>query len=510
MMHGREKSDPTIVARKPTNAAGAPAAEPVERRAGAKGNAGQAGTHRTPSRASVSPGLDRVRQAAKDGRQERLTALLHHIDVDLLRWAYFQLKRDAAAGVDGLTWRDYGAELEARLGDLHARIHRGSYRAQPSRRRYIPKPDGRRRPLGIATLEDKIVQRATAEVLNAIYEEEFLGFSYGFRAGRSQHDALDALTTAIERTAVNWLLDADIAGFFDTVDHEQLIRFVERRIGDRRVVRLIRKWLKAGVMEDAEVRPGEVGTPQGAVISPLLANIYLHYVFDLWAQQWRRGQAQGNVIVVRYADDIVVGFAHKADAERFLAEMGERLRRFALTLHPDKTRLIEFGRHAAEDRKRRGLDKPDSFNFLGFTHICARNRRGRFFVKRRSRRDRMRVKLRAIKEELRRRRHDRPDEQGRWLRQVVTGWFNYHAVPANGAAIAAFRFHVIHLWRRTLQRRSQRDRTTWRRIGALARRWLPPPRIRHPWPTARFAVTHPRWEPGARMGLAGFCAGGAR
>lgn len=510
MMHGQEKSDPAVVATKPTNVEGQPTAEPAEQRVGAEGNAGQTDTHRTLCRASVSPGLDRVRQAAKDRSTDRFTALLHHLEVDLLRWAYFQLKRGAAAGVDGLTWRDYGEGLEARLQDLHARVHRGSYRAQPSRRQYIPKPDGRQRPLGIAALEDKIVQRAVVELLSAIYEEDFLGFSYGFRAGHSQHDALDALAMAIERTAVNWILDADIAGFFDAVDHEHLIRFVEHRIGDRRVVRLIRKWLKVGVMEDGEVRPGKVGTPQGAVISPLLANIYLHYVFDLWALQWRKRHAQGNVIFVRYADDIVVGFARKTDAERFLAEMRDRLRQFALTLHPDKTRLIEFGRFAAEDRKKRGLGKPESFDFLGFTHICARNRRGRFIVKRRSRRDRVRAKLRAIKEELLRRRHEPTDEQGQWLRQVVTGWFNYHAVPTNIAALAAFRHHVRRLWRRALRRRSQTDGTSWRRITALANRWLPRPRILHPWPSARFLVTHPRWEPGARMGLAGFCAGGTR
>ena len=508
MMHGREKSDPAVVAGKSANAVGQPTAEPMEPRAGAEGNAGQADTHRTPRRASVSPGLDRVRQAARERPKKKLTALLHHLDVDLLRWAYFQLKRDAAAGVDGLTWRDYGDGLAAKLADLHARIHRGGYRAQPSRRRYIPKPDGRQRPLGIAALEDKIVQRATVELLNAIYEEEFLGFSYGFRAGRSQHDALDALTVAIERTAVNWILDADIAGFFETVDHEHLIRFVEHRIGDRRVVRLIRKWLKVGVMEDGEVRPGEVGTPQGAVISPLLANIYLHYVFDLWAQQWRRRHAQGHIIILRYADDIVVGFAQQTDAERFLAAMGERLRQFALTLHPDKTRLIEFGRFAAERRARRGLGKPDSFDFLGFTHICARNRRGRFLVKRRSRRDRVRATLRAIKDELRRRRHEPTDAQGQWLRRVVTGWFNYHAVPTNSAALAAFRHHVTVLWLRALRRRGQRDRTTWPRIAALVNRWLPRPRIRHPWPSQRSAVSHPRWEPGAGMPHAGFCAGG--
>jgi len=510
MTHGREKSDPIIVAAKPPNAAGRPAEEAVERRVGAEGNVGQAGTRRTLSRASVSPGLDRVRRAARDRPRGRFTALLHHVDVDLLRWAYHQLQREAAPGVDGLTWRDYGEGLEARLQDLHARVHRGGYRAQPSRRQYIPKPDGRQRPLGIAALEDKIVQRATAEVLNAIYEEDFLGFSYGFRAGRSQHDALDALAVAIERTAVNFILDADIAGFFDTVDHAHLIRFVEHRVGDRRVVRLIRKWLKVGVMEDGEVRPGKVGTPQGAVISPLLANIYLHYVFDLWAEQWRRRHAQGNVILVRYADDIVAGFEHQAEAERFRAEMRERLRQFALTLHPDKTRLIEFGRQAAERRAGRGLGRPDSFDFLGFTHICARNRRGGFLLKRKSRRDRLRAKLRAIKEELRQRRHEPTDEQGHWLQQVLTGWFNYHAVPTNWAALGTLRYHVVRLWRRSLLRRSQKDRTTWARIAALAERWLPRPRILHPWPSARFIVKHPRWEPGARIGLAGFCAGGVR
>lgn len=510
MMNEREKSDSAVVAGKSANAGGQPPGESMEPRAGAEGNVGQPGAHRTPSRVSATPGLDRVRQAARERKEERLTALLHHVDVDLLRWAYSQLKREAAAGVDGLTWRDYGEGLEARLTDLHARVHRGSYRAQPSRRQYIPKPDGRQRPLAIAALEDKIVQRAVVEVLNAIYEEEFLGFSYGFRPGRSQHDALDTLSVAIERTAVGWILDADIAGFFDTVDHSWVIRFVEHRIGDRRIIRLIRKWLKAGVIEDGVVRPGEVGTPQGAVISPLLANIYLHYVFDLWANQWRHREARGNVILVRYADDIVVGFAHQAEAERFMAAMRERLARFALTLHPDKTRLIEFGRYAAERRARRGLGKPESFNFLGFTHICARTRRGGFCVKRKSRRDRVRAKLREIKEGLLQRRHDPIDEQGSWLKQVVTGWFNYHAVPTNFAALGTFRYHVGRLWLRALRRRSARDRTPWRRITVLVRRWLPTPRILHPWPFVRFSVTHPRWEPGARIGPAGFCAGGMR
>ena len=382
------------------------------------------------------------------------------MDVALLRTAYLALKREAAVGVDGTTWRDYGRDRERRLADLHDRIHSGAYRAQPSRRVYIAKPDGRQRPLGIAALEDKIVQRAVVEVLNAIWEADFLGFSYGFRSGRSQHDALDALAVGLEHGRVNWVLDADIEGFFDAVSHDWLIRFVEHRVGDRRVVRLIRKWLKAGMMEDGVVTPAEVGTPQGAVISPLLANIYLHYVFDLWADRWRRQHARGGVIPVRYADDIVAGFEHKADAERFLAALRDRLAGFALTLHPGKTRLIEFGRFAAANRARRGLGNPETFDFLGFTHICGRSRRGRFQLRRKSRRDRMQAKLRELKSELRRRWHEPIPHQGQWLRQVLTGWYTHHAVPTNSPSLGAFRDRVTELWMRALRRRSQKDRTT--------------------------------------------------
>jgi RNA-directed DNA polymerase len=508
-MHGREKSDPAIVAAKLANNLAQASAESAEPRAGAEENAEQDGMHRTPSRVVVSHGLERVRQTARGLKKEKFTALLHHVDTDLLSSSYLALKREAAAGVDGMTWWEYGDDLERKLEELHGRIHRGAYRAQPSRRHYIPKADGRQRPLGIAALEDKIVQRAIVEVLNAIYEEDFLGFSYGFRPGRSQHDALDALAVGIECTKVNFILDADIAGFFDTVSHEWLIRLVEHRIGDQRVIRLIRKWLKAGVMEDGVVTPSAVGTPQGAVISPLLANIYLHYVFDLWAHQWRQRHAQGNVIIVRYADDIVVGFEHEADAERFVAELRQRMAEFALTLHPDKTRLIEFGRRAADERKRRGLGKPETFNFLGFKHICARARKGHFQLRRKSRRDRMRMKLRELKAELNRRWHEPIPSQGQWLKQVVTGWYNYHAVPINGRALGAFRFHVIGLWMSTLRRRSQRDRTTWEQMNGIANRWLPRPRILHPWPNARFAVKHPRWEPYALVGHVRICAGGA-
>jgi len=492
MMHGREKSDPAIVARKPANKAGQPAAERVERRAGTEGNAGQQSTRRAQDRESVSQALERVRQAAKQRRKERFTALFHHLNCAMLRTAFFALKRDAAAGVDGVRWQDYEADLDRRIEDLSDRVHRGAYRAQPSRRRYIPKPDGRLRPLGIAALEDKILQRAVVEVLNAIYEEDFLGFSYGFRPGRGAHDALDALAVGISSRKVNFILDADIRAFFDTVDHEWLIRFVEHRIGDKRIIRLIQKWLKVGILEDGIVTVSDRGTGQGAVISPLLANIYLHYVFDLWAARWRRREATGDMIIVRYADDFIVGFQHEVDARRFLDEMRARLQEFALTLHPDKTRLIEFGRFAAERRARRGLGKPETFNFLGFTFICERNSRGQFLVKRTTRRDRMRATLRRIKEELRRRMHEPIPEQGAWLKQVVRGFFAYHAVPTNGSALRAFYYYVKRIWLRTLRRRSQKDRFSWQRMHGLAADWLPQPRILHPYPDKRFAVMHPR------------------
>jgi len=492
MMNGPEKSDSAIVAMKPANKAGRPAAEWVEPRAGTEGNTGQPHTRRTQSRGSVSQGLDRVRNAARQRKKEKFSALLHHVTVDLLRDAFLALKRRAAPGVDGVTWQDYEADLEGNLRELHAKVHRGTYRALPVRRRFIPKPDGKQRPLGVTALEDKIVQRAVVAVLNAIYEEDFLGFSYGFRPGRSQHDALDALAVAICETPVNWILDADIRGFFDSVSQEWLVRFLEHRIGDERVIRLVRKWLKAGVLDDGNWSVSEMGTPQGAVVSPLLANVYLHYVFDLWAKQWRRREATGNVIVVRYADDIVAGFEHEADARRFWDAMRARFEQFALELHGEKTRLLEFGRHAAVRRQRKGLGKPETFTFLGFTFICGKSRRGAFLLHRKTRGDRMRARLREIKEQLRSRMHDAIPEQGRWLKAVVTGFFAYHAVPTNSRALGAFRYHVTKLWLRTLRRRSQKDRMTWERMAKIAAHWLPAPRVLHPWPNQRFAVKHPR------------------
>jgi group II intron reverse transcriptase/maturase len=419
----------------------------------------------------------------------RFTALLHHIyNPDTLREAYFRLKRDAAPGVDGQTWGAYGEALEDNLRGLSERLKRGAYRAKPVRRVYIPKADGRQRPLGVPVLEDKIVQRATVEVLNTIYETDFLGFSYGFRPGRNQHHALDALYTGLLTRKVNWVLDADIRGFFDAIDHGWLVKFVEHRIADRRVVRLIQKWLNAGVLEDGTRTRSEEGTPQGGSVSPLLANIYLHYVFDLWVQWWRRTQARGDAIVVRYADDFTVGFQNKSDAERFLADLRERFRKFRLELHPDKTRLLEFGPYAAERRRRGGRGKPETFNFLGFTHICGKKRNGRFTVLRQTRRTRLQAKLNAVKTGLRRRWHDPIPAVGQWLRSVVSGHIRYYGVPMNGRALNLFRFQVGRMWYRAQARRSHKGRVTWERMRRLIDHWLPPARVCHPYPLRRMGV----------------------
>ena len=510
MMNGCGKSDSVIVAEKPTNKAGRLAAELVERRAGTEGNAVQQSTRRAQYRESVSQALARIRRVASQRKKEKFTALLHHISLEHLNEAFSDLKESAAPGVDGLTWRAYEEDLDSNIAGLHSRLHTGAYRALPSRRVYIPKPDGRQRPLAVAALEDKIVQRATIGVLNAIYEEDFLGFSYGFRPKRGQHDALDALVVGITTRKVNFILDADIRSYFDSVSQAWLIRFLKHRINDPRMIRLIQKWLTAGILEDGVVTISETGTGQGSVASPLLANVYLHYVFDLWAERWRRHEASGDMILVRYADDIIIGFQYETDARRFRDAMRERLAEYSLSLHPDKTRLIEFGRFAAPQHVRRGLCKPETFKFLGFTFICGRSRRGRFALKRKSRGDRMRAKLKEIKKEMRRQRHQPIPEQGKWLRQVVTGYFAYHAVPTNSRALHVFRHNVIDLWRRSLRRRSQKDRMTWDRIKKLADDFLPPARILHPWPHARFAVRHPRWEPSALIGHARICAGGAQ
>lgn len=488
-MDGRGKSDRPIVPGKPPNKAEAPAAEAVEGRGRAKGNLREQNTPRTQGRAGVPSALERIREATQKDRQQQFTALLHHVyEVERLRAAYYAMKRDAAAGVDGETWKHYGESLEANLQDLADRLKRGAYRARPVRRVWIPKADGRQRPLGVPALEDKLVQRVVVEVLNAIYESDFLEFSYGFRPGRSQHQALDALAVGITARKVNWVLDADIRGFFDTLDHEWLVKFVEQRVADRRVVRLIQKWLKAGVLEDGRRMRSEVGTVQGGSISPLLANVYLHYAFDLWVQQWRRERARGDVVIVRFADDFVVGFQHRQEAEQFLSELRERFARFGLELHADKTRLIEFGRFARQNRARRGQGKPETFNFLGFTHCCGKTRKGGFTVLRKTMRKRMQAKLKEVKQELRRRMHRPVPEQGAYLRSVVGGHVRYYGVPMNGAALNAFRQAIGWLWWRVLKRRSQTHHLPWRRMKKYIHRWLPPARICHPYPLVRFAV----------------------
>ena len=490
MMNGPGKSDsPTVPERSPNNA-GQPVAEGMEGNGLAKGNLPQQNASRTPSRTDAPSVLERVRQAAKKDRKLRFTALLHHIyNLETLRMAYFSLKKQAAPGVDGQTWRHYGEELERNLQDLSERLKRGAYRAKPVRRVYIPKADGRQRPLGVTALEDKIVQRAAVEVLNAIYETDFLGFSYGFRPGRSQHQALDALYTGLLTRKVNWVLDLDIRGFFDGLSHEWLVKFMEHRIADRRVVRLIQKWLNAGVLEDGKRIRMEEGTPQGGSASPLLANVYLHYVFDLWVQAWRRKQAHGDVIVVRFADDIVVGCKDKADADQFRAELTERMRKFNLELHPEKTRLLEFGPFAIDNRQRRGEGKPETFNFLGFTHICVKKRsNGMYTVLRQTIRKKLQAKLNEVKAELQRRMHEPIPELGKWLQAVVRGHIRYYGVPMNRPALFLFRFQVGRLWYRALSRRSQNGRIHWDRMRRLINRWLPWPKVCHPYPLRRMGV----------------------
>ena len=471
--YGGGKSDGCIVPEKPANKGGRPSAELVEGRRPAKGNTLQTPTPRTQSRTGVSRGLEGVREAARRDRRARFTALLHHVTPELLHRSFYTLKRQAAPGIDRMTWAEYEEGLIERLRDLHQRVHRGSYRAMPSRRVYIAKVDGGQRPLGVTSLEDKIVQQALVSVLNAIYEADFLGFSYGFRPQRGPHDALDALWMGLMTRKVNWVLDVDIRGFFDTIDHEWLRRFLEHRIADRRVLRLVSKWLRAGVSEGGQVDATTVGTPQGAVVSPLLANVYLHYVFDLGVQQWRRRSARGEVIVVRYADDIVLGFQHRQDAEDCMAALGQRMDAFGLALHPRKTRLLEFGRNAVQARKRRGEGKPGTFDFLGFTHACGRTRRGKFMVDRRTQSRRLAAKLRELKAALARRRHLPIPAQGAWLGAVVRGYCNYHAVPGNIDRLGAFCREAERLWRRSLMRRSHRHRLQWRRFAQIARRWIP-------------------------------------
>ena len=492
-MYVPEGSDCAVVPVNRPNKEGRPLAEVGEERAQTKENTAGSNTSPTPSGKRVSQGLAGVRRTAKERRQEKFTALLHHLNVDLLREGFYALQRKAAPGVDGVTWREYETGLEGRLVDLDSRVHRGTYRAQPSRRVYIEKADGRQRPLGIAALEDKIVQQAVVTILNQIYEVDFQGFSYGFRPGRSPHQALDALTVGIQTKRVNWVLDCDVRSFFDTLSHEWLVKFIKHRVADPRVLRLIRKWLRAGVSEDGQWSETTVGTPQGSVVSPLLANVYLHYVFDLWVEAWRKKVAQGDVIVVRYADDFVVGFQYRAEAERFWTELQERLAKFGLELHAGKTRLIEFGRFAAQNRKKRGEGKPETFTFLGFTHYCGtRKSNGTFIVWRKTAKKRMVAKLHQLKAVLRRWMHAPTAQVGGWLKKVVLGYYRYHAVPGNSDRLALFQHRLRVLWRNILFRRSQKGRKSWKKLNRLLDRWIPFPRVLHPYPMERFCATHPR------------------
>jgi group II intron reverse transcriptase/maturase len=500
-MHVAGESDSSIVPEKPANKGSMPRpAESAEGRELTKENTGQSLLVRTQSRNSDgtpfvprSRGLLGVREAAQKDKELSFTSLLHHLTPELLRASFFDLKKHAAPGVDEQTWSDYAIDLERRIEDLVGRIHRGAYRAKPSKRTYIPKTDGKMRPLGIAALEDKIVQQAARTVLECIYEQDFLGFSYGFRPGRSCHQALDALFVGITKRKVNWILDADIRGFFDNISHEWLMKFLEHRIADRRMLRLLKKWLRAGVSEDGEWSPTKVGTPQGAVISPLYANVFLHYVLDLWINQWRERHARGEVIIVRYADDFVIGFREESDARRCLADLKERLIKFGLELHPEKTRLIEFGRYAEERRAKRGEGLPETFDFLGFTHISGKTRRGDYTIHRRTSRKKFQAKLADLKERLSRNKHTDLAQTGGWLASVIRGWYQYYAVPGNYARLRQFRDEIQKMWLRALRRRSQRGRRlTWQKFSKVCKRWLPTPKILHPYPNVRFACQHPR------------------
>ena len=491
-MHRHGESDESVVSAKPANRIQKPhlvfpEAELAERRDSIKRNTGQPGTPRTQSRKQdVSPGLERVRQNARKNKKMKFTALLHHINEGSLLRAFHRLEPKAAPGVDGVVWQQYRVNLQTNLKELCRRVHRGSYRAKPSRRVYIPKTDGRMRPLDVAALEDKIVQAAVVEVLNAIYETDFLGFSYGFRPGRGAHDALDALAVGIHRQRVNWVLDADIRGFFDNISHEWMRKFLQHRIADQRLLRLIGKWLRAGVIEQDQWKASEAGTPQGATISPLLANLYLHYVLDTWAHHWRRTQARGKMILVRYADDFVMGFEHREEAEQFLTLLRQRMAKFGLELHGQKTRLIRFGRFAAAKRLRQGQGKPETFNFLGFTHICGKTRDGGFLLTRHTMSKRLRAKFSEMNAEFRLRRHQSLRTQGEWLRTVLRGYYRYYGVPSNIHALGRFRTEIARSWHRSLRRRSQKRRLTWERMAKHVNRWLPPAKICHPWPWERF------------------------
>ena len=490
-MDEMKKSDSLIVVTKGTNKGASASAESLERRGGTKGNSIHGSTRQTQSWERVSQAVERVRIASKRGK-EKMNCLLPHVHYDSLYVAYFDLKKKASAGVDHMTWDEYGRNLKENLEDLVNRIHTGAYRAMPVLRVEIPKPDGGTRYLGIPVLEDKIVQKAVGTLLNAVYEEKFLGLSYGFRPERSAHDALDALAYGIERKKISYIIDADIRSYFDSVERELLVEFLEHEIGDKRLIRLIRKWLNCGVMDQGLFTDSGFGTPQGAVISPLLSNVYLHYVLDLWANNWRNDHAKGDMILIRYADDFVAGFQHKAEADKFLSDLKDRFQKFSLEIHPGKTRLIEFGRFAASNRIQRGQGRPETFDFLGFTHFCTITRKGRFRIGRKPISKRVSRKLQALREQLKKLvyKMDQADI-ARWLGRVLKGWSNYFAVPGTIEQLLKFRRALRNIWMKYIRRRSQRgSRFSWERLERFINIFWPRTRIVHPWPTARFAMRH--------------------
>lgn len=489
-----EESDGVIVPGKSANKGLQRPAEPMEGRTPTKRNPQENATNRVQDREFVSNELARVRQRAEAEKSEAFVNLFHLLKVPLLRTAFYALQRDASPGLDGVNWHRYERGLESRLPALQDELHKGSYRATPAKRTYLIKPDGRKRPLGVQAVEDKVVQMACVMILNEVYEPTFCGFSYGSRPGRRPHDALDALHEGLCRRKINWILDCDIEGFFDQLPHDKLMEILEKRVKDPRMLRLIRKWLRVGWVEEGTRHPGIIGTPQGSVISPLLANIFLNEVMDKWSSRWRRENANGDMIAVRYVDDAVFGFQREADARRFLAELRERLEAYGMKLHPGKTRLIEFGRFASSNRKERGEGKPDSFDFLGFTHSCGTSGKGYFVVRRKTIAKRMTAKLKVVKEELRKRMHDPLGKTGHWLAGVIRGATNYYAVPGNMKAVRAFYTQVGRLWLKAIRHRSQKakQRWTWERFYRLQGHWLPRPRLCHPYPSQRFDAMYSR------------------
>jgi RNA-directed DNA polymerase len=489
-----EESDGVIVPKKSANKRMAIPAESMEVSTPTKRNPEKEAAYRTQKRESASNGLDRVRQRAEADKTIRFNNLFSFLKVDLLRESFYELKRKAAPGLDGVTWHEYERTLEGRLPELERELHVGSYRAIPAKRGYITKDDGRQRPLGIQAVEDKVVQQACVTILNAVYEPIFSGFSYGSRPGRSQHDALDALHEGIVRRKINWILDCDIEGFFDNLSHVHLLSFLEERVADKRMLRLIRKWLRVGWVEDGRRHAGTIGTPQGSVISPLLANVFLNTVMDKWASKWRRAEAKGDVIIVRYVDDAVFGFQYESEGRAFLEALREQVEAYGLKLHPTKTRLVEFGRFAESNRRERGQGKPETFDYLGFTHVCGKTRKGGFRIKRITIRKRLRRKLKEIKEELIKRMHRPLEETGKWLASVIRGFTNYHAVPGNMKAPREFYTQIGRLWHWAIRRRSQnaKSRWTWERFYKLQQQWMPRPRLVHPYPGIRFDAKYSR------------------